>query len=91
MRGSELIRMKVFGSGMQAIGKVKDFVVDAERCILTDFVVEVNREMAKKILGTRLIIRHAQVLVPISIIDKIGDAVILKYSADQLEGHVKRV
>jgi sporulation protein YlmC with PRC-barrel domain len=88
---SEFAEMKVYGVGMQFIGKVKDLVVDPGKCFLTDFVVELDSDVAKKAFSKRFGIGKTRVRIPISVIDKIGDAVILKFSIDQLEGNVKKI
>lgn len=91
MLASEFIKMEVYAAGMQAIGKIRDLVIDPHRCILTDFIVEVEREIAKKLLGSRLMIRNAKFQVPASAVEKIGDAVVLKLSVDELGGHVQKI
>jgi sporulation protein YlmC with PRC-barrel domain len=88
---SEFGEMKVYGVGMQFMGKVKDLVVDPGKCLLTDFVVELDSDAANKAFPKRFGIGKTKVRVPISVIDKIGDAIILKFGIDQLESNVKRI
>ncbi len=88
---SEFGEMKVYGVGMQFVGKVKDLVVDPEKCLLTDFVVELDSDVAKRAFSKRFDIGKTKVRIPVSVIDKIGDAIILKFSIDQLESNVERI
>lgn len=88
---SEFGEMKVYGVGMQFVGKVKDLVVDPEKCLLTDFVVELDGDVAKRAFSKRFDIGKTKVTIPVSVIDKIGDAIILKFGIDQLESNVKRI
>lgn len=91
MLASDFAKMEVYAAGMQAMGRIRDLVIDPNRYILTDFVVEVEREIAKKLLGSRLIIRKARFRVPASAVEKIGDAVVLKFSLDELASHVQKI
>jgi len=88
---SEFTKMEVYAAGMQAMGRIRDLVIDPNRYILTDFVVEVEREIAKKLLESRLIIRKARFRVPASAVEKMGDAVVLKFSLDELVSHVQKI
>lgn len=91
MLASDFAKMEVYAAGMQAMGRIRDLVIDPNRYILTDFVVEVEREIAKKLLGSRLIIRKARFRVPASAVEKIGDAVVLKFSLDELASQVQKI
>jgi len=91
MLASEFSEMKVYAVGMEFIGKVKDLVVDPVKCLLTDLVVELDSDAAKRAFPKRFGAGKTRVRVSISLIDRIGDAIILKFSRDQLEGNVKRI
>ncbi|MEM2942578.1 MAG: PRC-barrel domain-containing protein [Candidatus Bathyarchaeia archaeon] len=87
---SEFIKMQVYSSGMQVLGKVRDLVIDPERYALTGFIVEVERDVAKR-LGAKFTMRKVKFMVPVSTVEKIGDAVILKLSVSELAGNIQRV
>jgi sporulation protein YlmC with PRC-barrel domain len=91
MLASEFIKMQVYAAEMQAMGKVKDLIIDQEKCFLAGFVVEVQKEIAKSLLESKLIIRNVKVQVPISTVDKIGDGIVLKFSLDELKGQVQKI
>lgn len=91
MLASEFIKKEVYAAGMQAMGKIRDLVIDPDRYALTDFVVEVEKEIAKKLLGSRLIIRNPKLRVPASTVEKIGDAVILRFGVDELSDKVQKI
>ena len=91
MLGSHFVKMNVYGAGMQIVGKAKDLIIDPETCSLTDLVLELNKDVAKQVLGSRLVVGRKKVSVPISAVDKIGDAVILKFTVDQLQGHIQKI
>ncbi|MBS7622833.1 PRC-barrel domain-containing protein [Candidatus Bathyarchaeota archaeon] len=90
MIASEFIKMQVYASGMQVMGKIRDLVVDPERYALTGFVVEVERDVAKR-LGVKFMVRKAKFRVPASAVEKIGDAVVLKLSLSELAGNIQKV
>ena len=91
MLGKEFNEKKVFAQGMVLIGQVKDITVDAATFAVTDLLVQIDKEPARKIFGERFLLGGVHVKVPVSTIDKIGDVVSLKYSLDQLNNHLIRI
>ena len=55
---------------------------------ITDLIVEVEKEPARKIFGERFLVGGAQVKVPTATIDKMGDVVTLKFGLQQLKDHL---
>jgi sporulation protein YlmC with PRC-barrel domain len=90
MLTSEFNKLQVYAGGMTLIGKVKDQSIDPATYTLTDLVVQLRKDAARKIFGKRFALRSTTVLVPVSEIDRIGDTVILKLRVDQLADHVRK-
>jgi sporulation protein YlmC with PRC-barrel domain len=91
MLGKEFNEKKVFAEGMAMIGQIKDISVDPQGFAVTDLIVQLEKEAARKIFGEKFLIGAPQVKVPVSIIDKLGDVVSLKFSVDQLKNHLVRL
>jgi sporulation protein YlmC with PRC-barrel domain len=91
MLGKEFNEKKVFAQGMALIGQVKEITVDPGNFTVTDLVVQLEKEAARKIFGERFLIGGAHVKVPVSTIDKLGDVVSLKFGMDQLKDHLVRI
>jgi len=91
MLGKEFNEKKVFAQGMVMIGQVKDISVDPGTFAVTDLLVQIDKEPARKIFGERFLIGGVHVKVPVATIDKVGDVVSLKFSLDQLNNHLVRV
>lgn len=91
MLGSAFNEKKVFAQGMSMIGKVKDVEVNPTSYAVTELIVEVEKEPARKIFGEKFLFSGTHVKVPISTIDKIGDVVSLKYPVDQLKDYLVKL
>ena len=91
MLGKEFNDKKVFAEGMTMIGQVKDISVDPQNFTVTDLIVQLEKEAARKIFGEKFMIGGPQVKVPVSIIDKLGDVLSLKIGVDKLKEHLVRV
>ena len=91
MLGKEFNEKKVFAEGMTMIGQIKDISVDPQGFAVTDLIVQLEKEAARKIFGEKFLITAPQAKVPVSIIDKLGDVVSLKFSVDQLKNHLVRI
>jgi len=76
---------------MSLIGKVKDIEVNPSSFAVTDLIVEVEKEAARKIFGEKFLFGGAHVRLPVSTIDKIGDIVSLKFPVDQLKDYVVKL
>ncbi len=91
MLGKEFVEKKVFAKGMSLIGKVKDIEVAPITFAVTDLIVQVDKEPARKIFGEKFLFGGADVKVPVSTIDKIGDVVSLKFATDELKDYVVKL
>ncbi len=89
MLASELRKKKVYAYRMNSIGKVDDIVIDLNSRSVTHLVVKVSKSGAKQALDGRLRIRSAKVRVPVSEIDRVGDAVALEFTVNQMRKHVE--
>jgi sporulation protein YlmC with PRC-barrel domain len=87
---SELNGLKVFAAGMKIVGSVVDEVIDLQAYTVTDLELKLERSAARMIFGEKFTFGSPTVRVPVSAIDKIGDAVILKFTIDQLKEHVQK-
>jgi len=91
MLGKEFNEKKVYAQGMVMIGQVKDISVDPNTFAVTDLLVQLQKEPARKIFGERFLTGGPEVKVPVSTVDKMGDIVSLKFSLDQLSGHLTKL
>jgi len=91
MLGKEFNDKRVFAQGMVMIGQVKDISVDPGTFAVTDLLVQLEKEAARKIFGERFLIGGAHVKVPVATVDKLGDVVSLKFGLDQLSEHLVRL
>jgi sporulation protein YlmC with PRC-barrel domain len=90
MLASELNGLKVFAAGMKMVGNVVDEVIDPQAYTLTDLELKLEKSAARMIFGEKFTFGSPKIRVPVSAIDKIGDAVILKFTIDQLKEHVQK-
>ena len=91
MLGKEFYEKKVFAQGMSMIGKVKDVEVNPTSFAVTDLIVQVEKEAARKIFGEKFLFSGANVKVPVSTVDKLGDIVSLKYPLDELKDYLVKL
>jgi sporulation protein YlmC with PRC-barrel domain len=91
MLGSQFDEKQVFAQGMTKIGKVKDIEVNPDSFAVTDVIVQVEKEAARKIFGEKFLFSGTHVKVPVSTIDKIGDIVSLKFGIDELKNYVVKL
>ncbi len=91
MLASELNGLAVYAAGMSMIGKVEDQMIDPQSYSVTDLIVKLRKDSARRIFGKRFLVRGARVRVPVSTIDKIGDGIILRFSLDKLEEHIQKI
>lgn len=91
MFASELEGKEVFAAGMTSVGTIEDLIIDPEGYALTDLVVKMQKDASRRIFGKRFALRGAKVRIPISVVEKMGESILLKYSVDQLEQHVQRL
>ena len=90
MLASELNGLKVFAAAMKMVGNVVDEVIDLQAYTVTDLELKLERSAARMIFGEKFTFGSPKIRVPVSAIDKIGDAVILKFTIDQLKEHVQK-
>lgn len=90
MLASDLKKMRVYASGMAEVGKVKDLEINPDTRTVTALIVGVSKQTAKMIVGGTLRVRGSSVLIPIALVDKVKDAVILKPAINELRGQVQQ-
>jgi sporulation protein YlmC with PRC-barrel domain len=86
---SELKDKAVYSKNMVMLGKVKELQFDPKEMTVTHLVVEFQKQVAKELLGKMIVIRHASGRVPVSLIESISDAIILKQPMDELKGVIE--
>ena len=75
----------VYSKDMVKLGKVKDLEFDPAEMKVTNFIVEFEKDPAKEVLGTMIVLRHAKGKVPQSAVESIKDAVNLKQPLNELK------
>ena len=91
MLSSELKDKAVYSKNMVLLGKVKDVEIDLEGMKVTHLVIEVEKQVAKELLGKMIVIRHAKCRVPTQLIESIKDAVILRQPTSELKGSLESI
>ena len=91
MLASELSGRVVYASGMNKIGSVEDEMIDPDGFRLTDLVVKLDKDSARRIFGERVMFGGLKIRVPVDAIDKIGDGITLKFGLDTLQEHVHKI
>jgi sporulation protein YlmC with PRC-barrel domain len=89
MLSSSLKDKSVYSKNMTLLGKAKDVDFDPEQMNVTSIIVEFEKEVAKEVLGKRLVIRHARGRVPVQLIESIKDAIVLTQPKNELKGSVE--
>jgi sporulation protein YlmC with PRC-barrel domain len=88
---SELKDKVVYSKNMVLLGKVKDVEIDLEGMKATHLVLEVEKQVAKEVLGKMIVIRHAKCRVPTQLIESVKDAVILRQPMNELKGSLESI
>lgn len=91
MLASEFQRKDVFASGMKKIGVVEDLMINPQGYALTDLVAKLQKDSARRIFGERFTFGGVRVRIPISAVDKIGDSIVLRFTADQLQEQIQKL
>ncbi len=81
--------MVVFSKDMVNLGKVKDLEFDLAEMKVTNVIVEFPADIAKYVLGKKIVVRHATGRVPGSSIESIKDALNLKLPRKDLKDAFK--
>jgi sporulation protein YlmC with PRC-barrel domain len=74
---------------MVNLGKVKDLEFDLAEMKVTNVIVEFPADVAKYVLGKKIVVRHATGRVPGSSIESIKDALNLKLPRKDLKDAFK--
>jgi len=81
----------VYSRNMVALGTVRDVQIDTAEMRVTHLVLQVEKQIAKELLGKLIVIRHAKARLPTSLVESVKDAIILKKDADELKGSIESV
>ena len=91
LKFSELTRMPVYGKGMKRIGKVTDIEFDLKDRLITELVVKVDGEDAKKAWKGRLHLRSPKISIPAELVSGVKDAILLQRTLEEMKSSVKKV
>ena len=81
----------VYSKNMVMLGKVKDVEIALGEMKVTHFILQVEKQVAKDLLGKMIVIRHAKCRVPTQLIESVKDAVILRQATSELKGSLESV
>lgn len=83
--------MPVYGKGMKRIGKVTDIVFNLKDRMITELVVKVDGEDAKKAWKGRLHLRSPIISIPAELVSGAKDAILLQPTLEEMKNSVKKV
>ncbi|MFC1505865.1 PRC-barrel domain-containing protein [Thermoproteota archaeon] len=81
----------VYSKDMVKLGKVKNFEINPDGMKVTHFILKLENDAAKQLLGKRLRLRQAKVRVKTENIENIKDAIILGQSVEELKGTIDKL
>lgn len=80
--------MTVFDRNMKKVGSVADMELNVPSLNCAYVIVRASRSTSKEILGRLVAIRASKIKIPVSLVDKVKDAIILDCSSDELRSKV---
>lgn len=83
---SELTKLNVYDSKAKLVGRVQDLVVDPKNLTLSAVVLELEDSASKALFGSKPLLGKSTVHGSIDLIERVGDAIILKNSVEELKG-----
>ena len=86
---SELNGKKVIDTGAFALGEVEGAEFDGKNWQITNLQVKLTDDANKRFGFKKPVIGHLVVLLPVTVINAVGDVVSLDKSIEELEGIVK--
>ena len=78
-----------YSKNMVLLGKVKDVEIDLREMKVTHLILQLEKQVAKDLLGKMIVIRHAKCRVPTQLIESVKDAVILRQAANELKSSLE--
>lgn len=91
MLSKEFMNMEVFDARLRKIGKVKDVEIELDTLQVINFIIELENDAAKEILGEKPMFKKSIAKVSRSLIEKIGDVIVLKNSVDELKSRIEKL
>lgn len=89
MLSSDLKDKVVYSKNMVRLGTIKDLEIDTEEMKITHLVLQIEKQIAKDLLGKMIVIRHARGRVATPLIESIKDAIILRKPVNELKGSIE--
>jgi len=83
--------MVVYSKNMVALGTVRDLEIDTTEMRVTHFLLQLEKQIAKELLGKLIVIRRAKARLPASLVESVKDAIILMKDVNELKGHIESV
>lgn len=74
---------------MVRLGTVKDLEIDPKEMKVTHLVLQVEKQIAKDLLGKMIVIRHTRGRVATLLVESIKDAIILRKPVNELKGSIE--
>jgi sporulation protein YlmC with PRC-barrel domain len=91
MLGSKLQNVVIFSRDMVKLGKTKDIEIDTKNMRITNLVLEIEDDAAKKLFGQAPRLGNAKGKVSVDLIESAKDAVILKKTMNELKGSIEQI
>lgn len=88
---TELTKLKVFDANAKLIGRIQDFEVDPEKLTISALILEIEDSVSKEFFGSKPLMGKATARGGIELVEKVGDAVILKSSVQDLKGKLLKI
>ncbi len=79
----------VYSKNMVRLGTVKDLEIDPKEMKVTHLVLQVEKQIAKDLLGKMIVIRHTRGRVATLLVESIKDAIILRKPVNELKGSIE--
>jgi sporulation protein YlmC with PRC-barrel domain len=88
---SDLTKLKVYDSKAKFVGRIQDFEIDGKTMVPSAIVLELDDSVSKELFGSKPLIGKTAARASVQLIDRLGDAVILKNSIDELKGSFEKI
>ena len=91
MLGSKLQKIAIFSRDMVKLGKVKDIKIDTKNMKITNLIIKIEDDAAKKLFGHAPRLGNAKGKFSVDLVESAKDAVILKQTMNELKGSIEQI
>jgi sporulation protein YlmC with PRC-barrel domain len=88
---TELTKLKVFDVNAKLIGRIQDLDMDPETLTISALILELEDPVSKEFFGSKPLLGKATARGAVDLVQRVGDAVILKSSIEQLKGKLQKL